>query len=150
MTTDPIVIALIVAVLWGISQVVHRFVLPSISTQFVMLISAIVYMSCVGIYVVFFCKDIVIEDIKYNIAYVPIIAVTTFVGLFLANLLYLHAVKHANNINTVSVVMGLYPIITLVAAAIILKEGLSGLSLLGFFIALIGMTLMIYNEYALH
>lgn len=139
-------IALLVAVIWGSAQIVHRKVLPTVSSQFVMLISAIVYLISVVFYVGIFGRKLVHHDFVKNSRYIPLLAFTTFMGLFLANVLYLYAIKHTTNINIVSVISALYPVITLVLAFFILKESLSWQGLFGFSLIIIGIVVMLTSK----
>jgi drug/metabolite transporter (DMT)-like permease len=139
-------IALLVAIIWGSAQIVHRKVLPTISPQFVMLISAIVYLISVIVYVGIFGRKMVHDDFVNNSGYIPLLALTTFMGLFLANILYLYAIKHTTNINIVSVLSALYPVITLILAFFILKESLSWKGLFGFSLIIIGIVVMLTSK----
>lgn len=143
---EIIVVSLIVAFLWGFSPVVHRWVLPKVSSAFVLVISSIFYTLCVAIYVGCFHRRALLNDLKKSRQYIPIIAITTIFGLFLANILYLYVVKHTHNINVVTVIMSLYPVITLVLSSWLLKEGLDIRGLIGFVLILTGMMYMLSSH----
>lgn len=140
---DVIWVAVLVAVIWGTLDVIYRWVLPIVSRQFVMMVSAIVYGISVFVYVFFFGKEMVIRDIVHNYKYIPMLVVTTFIGIFLTQLLYLYAIKHTDNINVVAVIISLYPVVTLLLAGVLLKEYLDFRGLIGFGLIVIGMIVML-------
>lgn len=143
---DPIVAAALVAVLWGISPIVHKLVLQHVSGSFILLISAITYFISVLAYIFVWKMKEVYSDFKTGSVYVPILAITTFLGFFLTNLIYLYAVKHAPNINIVVIITALYPVITLIIASLWLKESLSISGFLGFMLIVCGVTLMLLSS----
>lgn len=140
-----IIISLFIAILWGVVPVIHRYVLPNVSSAFVMMISAAVYAVSVGIYISIFHWKNVKEDMIKNAGLIPILAATTFFGLFIANILYLHVLRHANNVNIVTVLSSLYPVITVLLAAVVLEEHLTMWGLIGFFIVVLGVGIMMYS-----
>ena len=143
--SDPtLYIAFLIAILYGIKTVIHRFVIKDVSAAFIILISAVVYIISTGIYVIIFKKKDIVKDWASNKQYILILAATTFFGLFITNILYFHVVKHTTNINFASIIMALYPVITLIFASMILNETLNTMQLVGFFMTLLGIALMIW------
>lgn len=138
----PILISIGVALILGVTQVVNRFILPRVSYTFVLIVSAIVYSLLVCIYVVI-SKGDVLKELKTHSSLIPVVALITFFGFFVANYMYMYVIKNAKNINVVTIIMGLYPIFTLLLATFVLKESLNGLTLLGFLLILIGMAIML-------
>lgn len=144
---DPYLAATLVAVLWGISPIVHKHVLQHVSGSFILLISAITYLISVFAYIYIWKTKEVYNDFKNGgVVYVPLLALTTFLGFFLTNLIYLYAVKYAPNINIVVVITALYPVITLIIASLWLKEYLSVMGLIGFALIVCGVTLMLLSS----
>jgi uncharacterized membrane protein len=144
---DPTLGAALVAVIWGVSPIVHRLVLKHVSGSFILLISAITYFIAVFAYVFIWKRQEVYGDFKNGgVVYVPLLALTTFLGFFLTNLIYLYAVKYAPNINIVVIITALYPVITLIIASLWLKEYLSVMGLIGFALIVCGVTLMLYTS----
>ena len=136
-------IAVLIAFLYGIKTVVHRFVIKDVSAAFIMLISAVVYGVCVGVYCFGYKSRDIRRDWRFKKQYIWILGITTFLGLFVTNVLYFYVVKHTANINYASIVMALYPVITLIFAALILKESLNRMQLVGFSMILVGILVMI-------
>ena len=141
-----IIYAFIIAFLTGFSPIIHRYILPRISGAFIMLVSAITYGLAVLFYIYFWKWSDVVKDMKDSKPYIPLLAATTLFGMFFANILYLYAIKHTSNINTVIVITALYPVVTLVLASIFLKERLSIWGLLGFFMILVGISVLLYTS----
>lgn len=147
----PVLVAVIVALLWSIPPIVHRFLFKKeVSRDLILIISSITYFTATMLYLAFknrglhWVKDHVIRHRHY----VPMLMLTTLFSLFIANLLYLYCVKHAANINIVNVVMATYPVITLVLAYMLLNERLHSQSLLGFCLVLVGMGIMLYTSHS--
>jgi len=114
-----------------------------------MLVSATTYFVLTITYVTYNHKGIswFQEQFKTNRSYIALLAVTTFFGLFIANLLYLYCVKHAHNINVVNVVMAMYPVVTLILASVFLKEHLDPMGFLGFLLILAGIAILLYTSH---
>ena len=145
---DPYLAATLVAVLLGISPIVHRLVLQHVSGSFILLISAITYFISVLAYIFIWKTKEVYIDFNNGAVYkyVSLLAITTFLGFFLTNLIYLYAVKHAPNLNIVVIITALYPVITLIIASLWLKESLSIWGFLGFALIVCGVTLMLLSS----
>lgn len=143
----PIVAAALVALLWGISPIIHRMLLKRVSESFILLISAITYFIAVGVYVYFWKRKEVTSDFsKGGHLYIPLLSLTTLLGLFIANVIYLYAVKNAQNINKVVTITSLYPVITLIIASLWLKESLSLLGVFGFILIICGISVLLYSS----
>ena len=144
---EPIVGAAFVAILWGISPIVHKSAIQHVSGSFILLISAITYFLAVVAYIYFWKWKEVGKDFNMggNI-YIPLLVITALLGLFLTNVIYLYAVKHAPNINIVVIITSLYPVITLIIASLWLKESLSILGLLGLFLIVCGISVLLYSS----
>lgn len=141
-----IYLSFLIAFLWGVSPVVHRYVLPHVSQPFVMAVSAVIYAISVFTYVSLFHSKSIIHDIKENIRFVPILAVTTFLGFFVANVIYLYVIKHVTNVNIATAIMALYPVVTLLLASWLLHEGLSFMSCVGFGLIVVGICIMLFGK----
>lgn len=143
---NPVTAAILTTCLWGFPPIIHRNATQAVSKGFIMLISAIVYFVAVVLYVLLFQYKQVSKDFSENKQFIVILAMTTFFGLFVANLVYLYVMKNAKNINVVIVIMAMYPAVTLILATLILKEKLSLHSAFGFFLILVGLSLLLYSN----
>lgn len=143
---NPITASILITFFWGFPPIVHRYVTQSVSKGFIMLISACVYFIAVLIYVLFFQYKDVSFDFKNNKRFILILTMTSFLGLFVANLLYLYIMKNAKNVNVVIVIMAMYPAISLLLAVLFLKEKLDLLGMIGFFVILTGLSILLYSN----
>jgi uncharacterized membrane protein len=139
---NTVLLASIVAFTWGITPIIHRMVLKHVSHYTVMFISAIVYGILTVLYVYFVGYNDVSKDLRINMRFIPYIFLTTFLGMFLANLLYYQAIKYTDNVNIVNIITALYPLIALVLAYFVLNETLTSYHLLGFFLIMSGIILL--------
>ena len=141
-----IVLAFIIALLWGVSPVVFRIILHDVPNSFVMLISSIVYIIGTMIYIfVFDYKNIMLSLTTKN-KLIPIIILTTFFGFFLPNLLYFYVLKYGENVNITIAITSLYPIITLVTSYLLLNDEYNHLSyqkLFGFLMIVCGVIVVL-------
>jgi drug/metabolite transporter (DMT)-like permease len=144
------VVALIVATLWGVAPVVHRYMLTRHEPPYylILLISSTVYMVSIVSWVI--CTrslETVKADFKklgnMNIA---ILALTSFFALFIANILYLYATKHASQLALVNVLFSLYPILTMLLAWLVLRESVSWKFLVGFGLVMVGVWIMVTSR----
>lgn len=144
---DPIIlIAFFIAILWGFQPIVHRYALVRVSGPFILLISAVTYFIAVMAYIYFWKWPDVSKDLVHSRKFIPILSMTTLIGLFFANLVYLYSIKHASNVNIVVTISALYPVVTLILASIFLKETLHPLGLIGFFMILAGIAILLYTS----
>lgn len=140
-----LLLAGVIAIILGCSPIVHRYVLKKqVSQAFILFISAIVYFVVVMVYVMCFHREKVYRDLKNNRRFILILGLTTFVGLFLTNIMYLYVMHHTRNVNITSILMALYPIVTLILASFILKERLNLMQMLGFSLIIVGCCIMLY------
>jgi len=84
-------------------------------------------------------------DLYKNINYIPILTIISFFSLFVANILYIIALKNNANINIMAIIIALAPIITIILSYIILNHPFSSKSIFAFFIIFIGL-IIILNE----
>lgn len=143
---SPTIVAAVISILFGIAPIIHRHVTQHVSKGFIMLVSGVVYFISIIAYIFLFEQKAVVVDIKENKRYILLLAVTTFLSLFMANILYLYVMKHAKNVNIVVIIMAMYPAITLLLAIVFLKEKLTLLGCLGFFIILTGLAVLLYSH----
>jgi len=115
----------------------------------ILVISAVTYFVVTLVYLVVRKRNPqwIKEHILKHKQMVPILALTTLFGLFVANLLYLYCVKHAQNINIINVIMATYPVVTLLLASWLLKEHLNRQSFVGFVLVVIGIGIMVYSTH---
>lgn len=141
-----IIAAFIAAMLWGIAPVVYRKLVHQVSYGFILIVSSIVYMLCVTVYVFLFNRHEVMNDFANHPDKIPVLACTAFFALFIANMFYIYSIRKTHNINIVTIISALYPIVTLILASILLKENLSIVGLFGFGLIVLGMIIIITSS----
>lgn len=139
---NTILLASIVALLWGITPIIHRMVLKHVTHYTVMFISAIVYFIFTMLYVYYNGYNDLMKDLHLYKSYIPYLVLASFMGMFLAYMLYYQALKYTDNVNIVNIITALYPLITLILAYFILNETLTSYHLLGFLFIIFGIVLL--------
>ena len=150
LSIDAYSIAFIVAVAWGIPPIVHRFLTKTchIPMRIILLFSALTYIIAVACMILFLYKNVIVHEIYHHRKWIPLMIGTSFLSMFVANCLYLYVVKHAHNINIVTIITASYPIITVLLSAILLNEHLTPMGIVGFILVLIGISMLIYKPEA--
>lgn len=147
--TYVILLALLVAFLWGVAPVIHKHVLKSISPHVVLIISGVSYITCLAIFAAIHQRKL-IEGIKHiHAKYVLIIALTSIFTAFIANIIYLNVLKHQDSY-IISALIYACPVFTLILAYVFLKEKVTLFGGLGVFFIILGVICIIFNEKGHH
>ena len=147
MSIYPIQISLLVAILWAISPIIHKYVFnrTKISPTTMLVITSPLYFTFVIVYA-WFNRKIIIKDLprldRYAIGW---LAVNTLLGAFLANVLYYVALQH-NDSYIVTTIMYSSPIFVFLFAMVFLNERVSWISILGVILTVIGILLIAYHS----
>lgn len=140
-----IFIALFVGFLDGLSPVIHKSLLNKYSPVTLLILSSVVYFSCVLIY---FCNnaELVLREVG-RITKIDMFRLTinAIVGSFFANILYLDVLKNHDS-NIISALINTSPLFTLVLAYFLLKEKITFYGLLGIFLIVTGTACLAYNN----
>jgi len=135
------IIAFIIAIIWGIIPIIHKLLLNDISYHTIIIFSAITFFIASLIYSYIYYKDIYNDINKQNNKIIYIIF-CAFLGLFLANILYYNALKHTNNVSIITTITALYPLVTLLLSYFILYEKISIINFIGIILIMIGIILL--------
>ena len=81
--------------------------------------------------------DINRDLIKYK-TYIPLLAFIALFSVYIANLLYVVALQNKVNINILTIITGLYPVITIIFSYIILKEKITIKAIIGYLFIILG------------
>lgn len=135
-----ILFAFIIAFLWGISPVLFKFILQKdIPWYIIIFFQASVYLLSSIIYIIIYKYKDFYKDLQKNINYMPFLIVISFFSVYIANVLYIFALQKKANVNIMSLIIALAPIVTLISSYLILQEQLPTKVLVGFFIIFIGL-----------
>lgn len=144
MSSSAILAAFGSAICWGVPPIFMRKFAPQYSSGFLMFVQACVYVVLTAAYAFLFDRAKTASSWKKVTPKVimTLILVAT-IGIYVSNLLYLFAIKKTKNINTVVIISALYPVVTMILAALFLKEYLNTMGLLGSVLIFIGLAILI-------
>lgn len=135
--------SLVVSFLWSLSPILEKYIFKSgIHVESVMLIGGIFYLVPLAIYGL--CNiQTIRKDLcnSMNLQVLSIIAASTVMTVFLANIINFHLVKN-NPSYIVTALTFTSPVFTMIFAALILKENVTRVSLLGVTFIVAGVILL--------
>lgn len=138
-------IPLFISIIWGFVPVIIKLYLHELPPEFILLSSSIIFFIGSFIYTYFFKYNQIIEGYNKSTYKIIIIVILTFLlASVISNLLYLKYLKK-NNLNILSIIIGLAPAITVIAAYFLLNERLTLLQLFGTLFILIGLVFILYK-----
>jgi drug/metabolite transporter (DMT)-like permease len=143
---DVIYTSLIVSLLWGTSPVIHKMVLSNnIDVKVVMVVSGLFYFGCILAY--WFLNANTIHNGMKRLTPLNIagIAFTAIITGFVANILYLQALKKHHSY-VVSALVYSSPVFTLILAYLLLKEQIMVMGASGVLCIVLGIILLALNE----
>ena len=113
--------SLFVAFLWGAQPVAQKALLERLSFKTIMAVGSVAYTACMVAFIAFYWKDIERDRDRLTPRNLAVIVATSVLCAFVANLVYLVALKH-NKSAVVSALIYSAPVFTVVLAAVFLKE----------------------------
>lgn len=141
-----IFLVLIITVIWGIIPVFFKYIIKHKDLPFylILFIEAIVFLFIIIIYILFYKSDVFIKDIYEHRNYVYLLILSSSL-IFASKVLYLYALKMGINVNVMTIVLTLYPVITIILAYLFLREKLPFNALIGFMFIVMGMMFIFYK-----
>ena len=117
-------LAFFITLIWGLSPVIIKYAIHhgNIPTYLIIFIQSFIYFIASLIYIIIFKYKNIKDDIIKHKTYIPLLAFISLFSLYIANILYVLALQNNVNINVLTMIIGLYPIITIIFSYIILKE----------------------------
>jgi drug/metabolite transporter (DMT)-like permease len=132
-------IAFVIAFLWGISPVLFKYILQqNIPSYIIILTQASVYFLSSIIYIIVYERNEIYSDIQKYSNYIPFLIIISFFSVYVANVLYIFALDNKADVNIMSIIVSLAPVITMIASFLIFQQILPIKVLIGFFIIFIG------------
>jgi len=136
-------LAFIIAFIWGISPVLFKFFLhKNVPNYLIIFFQAFVYLIASVLYMLIWKRDEIGIDLRENKNYIPFLIIIPFFSVYIANFLYIFALEKRGNINIMSIIIALAPVITMIFSYFIFREMLSLKAYIGFFIILVGLMLI--------
>ena len=145
-------VALSIALAWGASPIIHKYVLRSADPLTVMILSGIIYTICVIVFVIFnwkrFYKSVhtLTRTSKKSIMW---LAVTAIICGFIPNIVYFY-ILNKNDSYIVSALIYASPIFTLILAYYVLKEKITPIGFTGVILIMLGVLCIAFNENTNH
>jgi drug/metabolite transporter (DMT)-like permease len=134
-------LAFIITFIWGLSPVIIKYAINhgNIPTYLIIFIESFIYFIASLLYVLIFKYKHFKDDLFKYKAYIPLLAFIALFSLYVANLLYVLALQNNVNINILTIIVGLYPIITIIFSYIILKEKITLKAIGGYLFIILGL-----------
>ena len=143
-------LAFVIAFIWGISPVLFKFFLQKdVPYYIIIFFQASVYFVASMFYMLIWKRDKIGIDLKKNKSFIPFLIIIPFFSVYVANSLYVFALDRKGNINIMSIIIGLAPVVTMIFSYFIFREMLSLRAFIGFFIIVIGIILVFTGGSAL-
>jgi transporter family protein len=136
-------LAIIIVFIWGISPVLFKYFLHKNTPSYLIIFfQSLVYLLSSGIYILISKRNTLIQDLKQNVSYIPFLVIISFFSVYIANVLYIYALENKGNVSIMSIIIALAPVITMIFAYIIFREKLQIKAYIGFFVILVGLSLI--------
>lgn len=148
MYSNNIIIALLIAFIWGLSPVIFKYLIKhnNIPDYIIILIQAIIYVLASILYIFIYKLDYIYNDLYTHKNHIPLLAFLSLLSVYLANVLYLYALSNGVKVNIMSIIVfTITPIVTLIFAFFLLNELLTIKSFIGCCLVIIGV-IIIFND----
>jgi len=145
---EIILIAICVTFIYGFSPITYKLLVIDNKIRFetYLFISSIIFFFSTLLYILIFhnINDIYNQIINFNGNLLLLIICNIFIVTFFSQILYCYILENINTVSKITIIIGLYPIITLILSVLILNEKITPKILTGFILALIGITIIFY------
>lgn len=136
-------LAIIIVFIWGISPVLFKYFLHKNTPSYLIIFfQSLVYLLSSGIYILISKRNTLIQDLKQNVSYIPFLVIISFFSVYIANVLYIYGLENKGNVSIMSIIIALAPVITMIFTYIIFREKLQIKAYIGFFVILVGLSLI--------
>lgn len=142
---DLIKYSLIIALLWSITPILHKYVLNYNDPFIVILISSLFYAGCTIIYSCVYWKRIKNELKEVDKKTIIILGISSIFTVFLANIILTYLTKYNKSFSVTALTFSA-PLFTTLWAYLFLHEEISLTSLIGVLLIVIGIIILAYNE----
>jgi drug/metabolite transporter (DMT)-like permease len=140
-----VLLALLVAFLWGAAVNIHKTLLDKMDHVVVMLVGGFFYFSAVLIYSYLNRYTVMKDWTKLNTYTISLIAINSILSGFLAGLIYFYVLKKSDSY-IVSALVYSSPVFTLLIAYFVLRERVTWRGFLGVLLITVGIIMIALNE----
>lgn len=138
-----VIIALIVALLWGIQPLVQKELLKNFSYHSVFMFVNIIFTTCLVIYGYVY-REIILDDFKkLESNHIHLLLFSAIICGFLASITYYHLLKDHKSY-VITTITYTAPIFTILLSEYFLKESINPYSKIGVLFVVMGVFLMAY------
>lgn len=145
---EIILIAICVTFIYGFSPISYKLLVINNNIKFetYLFITSIIFFFSTLIYILVFhnFNDIYNQINNFNGSLILLIIINIFIVTFFSQILYCYVLENINAVSKITIIIGLYPIITLILSVLILNEKITIKTYIGFILALIGITTIFY------
>lgn len=145
---EIILIAICVTFIYGFSPITYKLLVINNNIKFetYLFITSIIFFFSTLIYILVFhnINNIYNQIINFNGNLLLLIITNIFIVTFFSQILYCYILENINTVSKITIIIGLYPIITLMLSILILNEKINTKTIIGFILALIGITIIFY------
>jgi drug/metabolite transporter (DMT)-like permease len=145
---EIILIAICVTFIYGLSPITYKLLVINNKIKFetYLFISSIIFFISTMIYIFFFhdFNEIYNQVANYNSSLLLLLVINVFIVSFFSQILYCYILDNVDKVHKITIIIGLYPIITLILSVLVLNEKINLRTLIGFIIAIIGISIIFY------
>lgn len=145
---EIILIAICVTFIYGFSPITYKLLVIDNNIKFetYLFITSIIFFFSTLIYILVFndFNEIYSQIINFNASLLLLIIINIFIVTFFSQILYCYVLQNIDKVHKITIIIGLYPIITLILSVLILNEKITFKTLIGFILALIGISIIFY------
>ena len=135
---------LVVAAIFGLTPLLNKYILRSLSVEGLMIGSGIFFGAFALAYGAFCCRDTLLVDYKAIVKrpeLLALVGLSAFLILVVANFLYLTVIRDHNTAVTTAITAS-YPLVTAIVGALFLNETISGPQAVGILLVVGGVFML--------
>jgi transporter family protein len=145
MDSSSLFISLLIALLWGLSPILHKSLLKKIHPLSLMLFLSLGYFLCLLLLLPFQYKRIKSDVLNLTTNDIKLILISATITSFLANFLFYYVLK-SNNSSIVAALGSTSPLFTLLIAYFLMTEKVNSYGILGIIFIVMGVICISVND----
>jgi hypothetical protein len=145
MKNTDLLLTIFGAFLWGVSPVIHKFLLSTYNQITIMIIISLIYTVCLLLCLPFYSNMVYKDILKLNAPDIILFLIAGVFTLFLGNAIYYYVLKD-NHSHVISSLDSCAPFFTLIFAYLLLKEKINIFGILGTILIVLGVICISYND----